>query len=440
MKNSKGDKKMLDFKKFWQGKNNTPEQPESDHGGDYAVRRSKQIYVAARILAVVGAVLLWIYVASTNTVTEERDFSLVPITYREENVLKSDYGLIVQSINIDTLNVKLMGNRTDVRALTASDVKAYVNLGGITRAGEYELDVYVDVPSGTTCVSQTVDKVAVSVDMPSTKTMPLSPEKVVISGWSLDKDCFFGEITLNTEQIILEGPTLELEKVADVEVRTDVIGSADASFTATASVHFLDSEGAEIVGSGVSVRGGNHLRVSVEVLKTVKVKLVLEGSDGVLSDDLVTLTPSHVLLTGEPDALAGRKELVVGKIDQAALKTDTERSFELSFEGIKVTNESGEEISSVDAVIRSTVFEPKTFTVTDIPVLQGDMVIGRVNMHLVGGSADDEEILKLCTAENITIIAPNASTVDINKLIVSFDRPYLGAVSEYSLYSYRGAI
>lgn len=432
---------MWNFKKLLSGSKTSPEQPENDHGGDYAVKRSKRTDLIARILAILAALLLWAYVTTTNSTTEERNFSLVPVTYREESILKNEYGLIVQSINIDTLNVTLMGNKTDVRQLTASDVKAYVNLGSITRAGEYELDVYVDVPSGTTCVAQTVDKVMVSVDKPATKTLPLSSDNVVLSGWSLDKDCFFGDITLNAEAIIIEGPTLELEKVADVELRTDVIGNASDSFSATVTAHFMDAEGDEIVGSGVSVQGGNHLRVSVEVLKTAKVKLVLDGKNGPLSDEQVTLNPTHVWLTGEPSALAGRKELVVGSIDETVLTEDSRQTYPLTLDGIEITNESGERITSVTATVKANVQPAKTVTVTDIPVWQGEAVIGYVAIDITAENAVDGEILDLLTADNITVYSPADNlTGDLNKMTVSFDKPYLAAIDEYKLYAFRGAV
>lgn len=429
---------MFDFKKIFTGKSSSPEQPVNDHGGDYAVKKSKRTDVIARVLAILAAFLLWAYVTTTNSTTEERSFSLVPVTYREESILKNEYGLIVQSINIDTLNVKLEGLKSDVRAINASDVKAYVSLGSITEAGEYTLDVYIDVPSGTTCVAQSVDKVVVSVDKPDTRKLPLSDEKVVLSGWSLEKDCFFGEITLNEKEIILEGPTLELEKVADVEVRTDVIGSASDSFTATASVHLIDTEGNEIVGSGVSVRGGNHLEVSVEVLKKVKVDLKLKGKYGQLSNDLVTITPAQVWLTGEPEALEGMKELSIGSIDETTLTEDSEQSFLLTFDGVKITNEAGEQISSATAVIRVSALPVRTFA--NLPVLRNGAVVGSVTIDVRAVSADDAEKLQLLTADRITVNASSAdSSVELNELTVSFDEAYEDAVYAIALRGYREA-
>lgn len=419
---------------------NTPDQPEQNHGGDYAVKRSKRTDLVARILAILAAILLWIYVSTTNSTTEEQTFSLVPVTYREESILKNEYGLIVQSINIDTLNVTLEGLKNDVRSIAVSDVKAYVNLGGITEAGEYTLDVYVDVPSGTTCVSKTVDKVVVSVDRPSTKDFPLSTDKVELSGWSLDKDCFFGDISLSSDRIVLEGPTLELEKIADIKVRTDMIGSANASFTATASVHFIDAEGDEIVDSGVNVQGDNILKVSVEVLKKMKVELKIEGKEGILSGDRVTLTPAYAWLTGEPEALEGKKEWIVGSIDETTVYADTTKTYPLALDGCQITDDSGEAVTSVSVVIKGVPKPVLNHTLTDLPVLQGETVVGYVSMNLTASDADDAEKLKTLTSRSVTVYLPVGSSLNtVDDLLVSFEKEFLTVIDEYDLYGYRGA-
>ncbi len=426
---------MWNFKKLFSDR--TSEKQKDDREGDYAVRKNKRTDILARVLSILAAFLLWAYVATTTTTTEERSFSLVPVTYREESVLKSEYGLIVQSINIDTLNVTLMGSKNDMRSLTASDVKAYINLGSITEAGEYTLDVYVDVPSGTTCVSKTVDQVVVSVDKPSTKAIPLSTEKVSLSGWSLEKDCFFGEISLSAEQVVLEGPTLELEKVSDVEVRTDVIGSAGSSFTATATVHFLDSEGNELTVPAVNVQGGTNLRVSVEVLKTKKVKLKLIGQNGYLSDDLVTLTPAYVLLTGEPEQVNEiGSEWEVGSIDEKTLKGDDVRTYQLELAGIKITDEADMPISAVTAVIQ--VSSLPTRTLSDVPVYRGDEIVGYITMDVRAVSSADSAKLQSLTVDKVTVYSGlNSPLGDLSAMIVSFEEPFRGAVYEFNLYGFQ---
>lgn len=425
--------------KYEKNQNQTsPDLPEQNHAGDYAVKRNKSIYMVARILAFLAAFLLWVYVASSSGTTEEQDFNLIPITYHDETNLKNQYGLIVQSISIDTVNVTLMGNKTDVRSISASDVKAYVSLGDVNEAGEHELSVIVDVPSGITCVAQTVDKVVVSVDKPSTKTLPLSADKVKLSGWSLAKDCKFGEITVDKQEIVLEGPTLALEKVADVELHTDMIGSANGSFTASASVHLIDAKGDELFDSGVTVRGGNQLQVSVEVLKTVKVKLVLNGKNGVLADELVTIAPSHLMLTGEPELLEGIKELSVGTVDETQLKSDTRIDYALELDGIMIQNEAGKEITTVSANVYVSKLPIRNFT--DLPVTRDGEVIGYATLAVRAVTLAHSEKLNSLTAEQIQLVSRvDSPEGKLGEMNVTFDEGFSEAVYAIALTDYRGA-
>lgn len=416
----------------------SPELSEQNHSGDYAVKKNKSIYMIARVLAFLAAFLLWVYVASSSSTTEEQDFNLIPITYHDESNLKNEYGLIVQSISIDTVNVTLMGNRTDVRSISASDIKAYVSLGDVNEAGEHELSVIVDVPSGITCVAQTVDKVVVSVDKPSTKTVALSGDMVKLSGWSLAKDCKFGEVALDKQEIVLEGPTLALEKVAAVELRTDAIGSATGSFTAAASVHFIDAKGDEILDSGVSVRGGNQLQVSVEVLKTVRVKLVLNGKNGVLSDELVTVSPAHLMLTGEPDLLEGIKELTVGTVDETQLKSDTKINYAIDLDGILIENEAGEPVTTVSANVQVSKLPTRSFD--GVPVMRGENVIGYATLTVRAATPEHSEKLDSLSLEQITVKARvDSPEGKLGEMEITFEESFSNAVYAIALSDYRGA-
>ena len=243
---------------------------DEERRGDYAVPRSRKIDLLLKTCAFLAACGLWFYVVSTTATSEERGFELVPVVCKNEASLRSEHGLIIQSISIDTLNVTVMGNRQTVRDLTSNDVKAYVNLSEIDKAGEHDLPIYFDLPSGVTVVSQTVSRVLVNVDSPSTRVMELSENELQLRGWSLGDGCFFGKKELNRTTLTLEGPTLALNKVASVELRSDIIGSAQNSFTVTATPYLLDEDGNPISDDSITIKERALIEVHVEVLNPKK--------------------------------------------------------------------------------------------------------------------------------------------------------------------------
>ena len=248
----------------------------NEQGEQKAVDPQKRGFeLFAKILAVLVALGLWVYVVSTNTTSEERDFNLVAVTCQGEDALRTQRGLIVQSISIDTLNVTVMGSRQQVRALTADQVKAYVSLSDIQTADEYQRTVYIDVPSGITVVSQSVQQVVVSVDSPTVKEFPITTDNLSLRGWSLAEGCFFGSTELNIDKLTLEGPTRALEKVADIQLRTDVIGAADGTFSVTATPYLLDAEGNVLTDNRINIQEKNQVEARIEVLKSKTVPLLI---------------------------------------------------------------------------------------------------------------------------------------------------------------------
>ncbi len=406
--------------------------------GTVAVKKDKKFDMFARVLAVLAAVLMWFYVVNTTTVSEEREFPLVPVVCNGEENLRSEHGLVVQSISIDTLNVNLMGNRQTVRAVTNQQVKAYVSLSGIEKAGEYELAVYVDVPSGITLVSQTVSKVVVVVDQVSTKRLPVTVENLSLRGWSLSEGCVFGEISLNLEALTLEGPTLALRKVKSVELRTDVVGTADGNFKVSATPYLLDNDGNVIYDASLTIREEGKIEASVEVLKSKTVPLSVQGMHGYLSPDQVKIIPANVIITGDPTAVDATKLLLVAMVDETALQATEERTFSLNVSGLQVTDAEGNPVESVQVVFD--LSKLPTRTVKNVPVHRGEEIVGYVDLTLRGVNGDVAALLQAISVKDVEVFADAEKPEgDLTAMTAVFTEFYRGSIYVTALSNYRSA-
>ncbi len=378
----------------------------------------------AKVMAVLVALGLWVYVVSTTTTSEERDFSLVAVTCQGEDALRTQHGLIVQSISIDTLNVTVMGSRQQVRALTADQVKAYVSLSDIQTADEYQRTVYVDVPSGITVVSQSVQQVVVSVDSPAVREYPITPVNLSMRGWSLAEGCFFGSTSLNIDKLTLEGPTRALEKVANIQLRTDVIGAATGTFTVTATPYLLDGEGNVLTDNRITIREKNLVEARIEVLKSKTVSLSVTGQYGYLTADQVKITPESVVITGDPKAVDAVDTLLLGQVDETTLKGDESQSFTVAAEGLKVTNAEGDLIATAEAKFHFS--DLPTRTVENVIVWHGDRVVGTVNVTVRAVRAEAAAQMQALQAGQIAIYAdpnaPEGETVAMTVVLSEFFR------------------
>lgn len=389
----------------------------------------------AKVMAVLVALGLWIYVVSTTTTSEERDFSLVAVTCQGEDALRTQRGLIVQSISIDTLNVTVMGSRQQVRALTADQVKAYVSLSDIETADEYQRTVYIDVPSGITVVAQSVQQVVVSVDSPSTREFPITTANLSLRGWSLAEGCFFGTTQLNIDKLTLEGPTRALEKVANVQLRTDVIGAATASFSVTATPYLLDSDGNVLTDNRITIREKNQVEASVEVLKSKTVPLTVSGRHGYLTADQVVILPKSVVITGDPKMVDEVETLLLGEVDETTLIKDEIHEFAISAGNLTVSDANGKPVTQAKAEIR--VENLPTRRIENVFVWRGEEIAGTVNVTVRGVNAEAAAQMQALQAGQIAVYSDLAAPEgDLSAMTVVFSEFFRDAVYVIGLDGY----
>lgn len=414
----------------------TQELNEEERRGDYAVVRSRKTDMLVKVLSFLAAFVLWFYVVSTTSTSEERSFELVPVVCKNDTSLRAEHGLIVQSISIDTLNVTLMGNRQSVRALTADQVKAYVNLSEISTAGEHTLPIYFDLPSGITVVSQTVSRVLINVDSPATKVMKLSSDQLQLRGWSLGDGCFFGEKKLSVESLTLEGPTLALNKVAGIELRSDIIGSAQSNFTVTATPYLLDAEGNPITDSSITIREKAPVEAHVEVLKSKEVPLIVDSLHGEFAPGVLTVSPATVTITGEPQTVDGTRMIRLGEVDERTLLSDQQLSFDVKENGLTITDAQGKAVTK--ATVQIKVSTLPTRVIEAVNVWQGDQIAGTVNITVRAVSEEHAAQMQALLPENIAVYSdPSDPEGTIDSMSVVFSEFFRDAVYEIAITDYQ---
>lgn len=408
----------------------------NQQSGDYAVPRSRKIDLLLKICAFLAAFGLWFYVVSTSVTVEERSFELIPVSLKNEGSLRGELGLIVQSMSIDTMNVTLTGSRQAVRNLTSAEVKAYVNLSEIQSAGEHTLQIYFDLPSGITVASQNVSTVLVNVDSPSTMTLDLSVDQLQLRGWSLGDGCFFGEKKLSMDTLTLEGPTLSLEKVKGVELRSDIIGSAQNSFTVTATPYLLDEDGNPIVDESITIREKAAIEAHVEVLKSKEVPLMLKNLHGDFSPGILTISPATVTVTGDPQAVDAQDYILLGEVDERTLLSDSEAEYTVKANGLVVTDKQGKTVSKAKVKIKVSALP--TRVIDSVSVWRGDKIVGTVKVTVRACGEEYAVQLQSLLADNIVVYSdPAKPEGDLSAMSVVFSEFFRDAVYEIALSDYQ---
>ncbi len=393
-------------------------------------KKTKENSKAAKItlwaVSFVLAFILWLSASAANENALEQSYDLIPIKYDSSSIRQ--YNLVVQSISIDTVNVSIMGSSRDLKNVGASDIAASVSLEKINTPGEYELPVMINTPDNTTLISQTVNSVIVKVDAPTEKSYPITFDSLELVGWSLDSGCYFGNSAISATRVTVYGPTLEIDTIKKVKIRTASIGHATDNMTVAAEVVLLNEYGDVIESPNLSIEiNSDILTVKLSVIMEKTVNLTVSGKYGYFDKNNISVSPSTIVISGSPDALKDISEIKLAELDETKELTDRTfiKDIPLPAGVTKAETSDGEAITSAEISVKVSRIKEQSVTLTpdDIKVYSpSDMVVlSSVTIRVrLASSADSDILLRLTPADIIASVnAANASDGDELPLVLS---------------------
>ena len=274
-----------------------------------------------RVLCVIAAFCLWLYVEEARSTTVEAQFDLIKIETRYEEELEAN-SLVVQYMSHDTVNVTLTGTKNALREVSHSDITAYVDLSEISEAGEYQCRVKLTVPTGFAASLVTDLPVTVYVDRAESAEFEILGEDILYDSWSISSDCVISKekSSVNINKVIVEGPTLEIEKIASVKVKTQAMGMISTDVSSICTLEYYDSEGNVLEGlnvKGTAYYGAEAVKDIVAYIKLIKqkeVSLTVESEHGYVKG--ITVEPSKIIIMGSPSVVDSISSISVGKINE----------------------------------------------------------------------------------------------------------------------------
>lgn len=247
----------------------------------------------AKILSVILAAVLWVYVMNEQNPPVDMSYNVQP------EVRSLAAGLVVAD-GPGSVRVRVRGPRRVLAGLQSGDIRAYIDLSNVGE-GTHAVPVRGVVPAGLELLEISPDRVTVTLDAVVSRTVPV---KVRTTG-NLPPGSVLGNITAAPSQVSLQGPRRKLDAVNQVTAVVDVSGQK-GDFTAPAALKIVTAEGQEM--SGVTVKP-DTVQVTVPIrsqaVKTVDVKPVVTGQTaaGYIVTSL-TSDPSRVDVQGAADVLA----------------------------------------------------------------------------------------------------------------------------------------
>lgn len=249
--------------------------------------------ITPKILAVILAVVLWLYVMNEQNPPIESSFT-IPLEVRNAATT------FVISEMPETARIKVRGPRSTVAGLLTCDLKAYVDVKGLSE-GRHNVKVNAALPPNLELIEINPEKVQLRLDTIISRNVAVA---VRLTGTPA-KAATVSKVASANEQVTIEGPKNVVDTVEKVAAAVDLSGK-NADFTIDAPLIPVNREGKEVEGLTIYPE---KTRVMVSLVSGTNKKLldVKPVTQGQLPQDLVIKS-----IVTQPDKVE-IKETVPGK-------------------------------------------------------------------------------------------------------------------------------
>ncbi|BEU87328.1 CdaR family protein [Selenomonas sp. TAMA-11512] len=295
------------------------------------MRQLIQRNLLAKVIALVVAIVLWLYVMNEQNPTIEGDF-VVPI---ELTNVPDEYRM-TQSVKSAKIYVR--GARSNFVSASPNSFKAIADLTGL-ESGSYDAALRAVMPQGFELVSIEPATVHVELDQIISRNMPVEIVQTGMAG----PDVTVAKIEQEYPYVKIEGPASLVNRVAAV-VGYIALGGNKEDFSTLTSLNALDAEGRSV--SGVEITPVS-MQIKVQLARGLAKKVVTVHPvlDGVLPDGLtlgdVTVVPLKIEVAGSAETLEKIVSIDTAKVllsNFTAEGKHTIKSELLLPKGVTVTN------------------------------------------------------------------------------------------------------
>jgi len=271
--------------------------------------------LTAKIVALVFAMILWVYVMNEQNPAVE---IVIPTNLEVKSI---ESGLQVQDLP-NVIRVKIRGPRNTVTAMAAKDVKAQVDLRDLSE-GRHSVKVQVAVPPNVELVEITPDRLDLLLEGYGSRQAAIEGR---IMG-QLAPGTVIGNVTPEITAVRLSGLKSKLERVSRVIAQIDVAGKT-GDFVAEVPLVAVQEDGGIV--EGVQIQPP-RAKVNVNIIQGLQLKLVDVRPDiqGVPADGFmvrsVSVKPEKIEVYGEAQRLAGVTAIATEPISVAGASGSLDR-------------------------------------------------------------------------------------------------------------------
>ncbi len=376
-------------------------------------------YVALGV-ALIGAVILWIYAIGFDSTVFTRTIDNVNVTVVGAEELAANNGFSLKQEMDFSISVKISGRRTDIGNIKSSDLSATVDVSGVTAAGYNTLPITVTVPNGVTVADQSSSSASLFLDRFITKTVAVKPMHTISS---VVADVRIESEICNPSVLMISGPESVLDTV-DYVSASYAVGELSGNVIAYCSPVIIDNQGRAVNNAYVSI-DEQDIIVALSVYKEKTVPVEVQFTGGLFNASVATieLSADQIKIKGDVSTVDALSKLTI-TIDETQYKQNIELDVETkSILPLGITIGEGEpETIRVSATIPE--ISKRTFTVaaSDVKITSGSdeyIVSSDVVLTVVGPTRE----LNTLSYDDITV------SIDAKSHLTAEDGRYYAVAS-----------
>lgn len=266
-----------------------------------------------KLLCLIAACALWVYVMNEQNPQVENTYT-VPVETRN-----LDRSLVATNVP-STVKVKVRMSRSDMIYMRSDNIKAYVDLTGITDGDYPNTPIHVSVPGDESVVSVTPKTFDLNVDTYAVKTLPAN---VQIFG-TPETNFSVESKKVTPDTITIAGSSSMIAKADRAVVSVNIAGK-EKSFTEFDSVNILDADGNMVTGLDIMP---SQVKVAVKMKEATKlgnlpIRIDTKGEPAKgYKVGRITITPSVATITAPISFFSSNKTLDLDPIDVTGASSD----------------------------------------------------------------------------------------------------------------------
>ncbi|MEG2377069.1 MAG: CdaR family protein [Clostridia bacterium] len=396
----------------------------------------KKYDILARVLAVIIAVVLWIYVVNVVDPVAELEISDIHPHYIGAEELLNARNLMVANEDQNLVKVTLRGARRDLAVLNRDDVKVEVDISKIKEAGSYKLSYKISVPNADVEVHRrSPNDLSVKLDKITTASVPV---RVWLDG-SIADGYVADEITSVPATITATGLQNQVSQIAYAKV-TVMRRGINASILEQMRYEFYNSKDQALTLESVKTES-DTVEVSMPILKVRELPLsieIAEGGGALKKNASCKIVPETIKVAGEEKTIDALKSLMIGVIDLSKITDDGVVPLQITLPD-NIKNMSGETSAKVEVkfngLSKKTV-KTSSIEVTNIPAGHKiEPVTNSLDVLLRGSEASLAKVLpqnvRVVVDLTTTVLSPGQHT--ISATVTVDGAADVGAVGDYKV-------